>query len=191
MATQQYHALPHTFDDMDRDSSSHEHLLPTMTSNIRRVPSSCAITIYPVLALRLISTILGLTSFIIFIIDGGAPFVAATIFLALLLIFNTIMIIHHSVSHIFKVTIELRRNEWRNELGRSQRKPKLSLYVDILLVASLSLSLIIGNGVKNNYWGGAWKGAVVVGWFVVCVTQKTYSQTANTDDNLDSSSPSL
>lgn len=74
------------------------------------------------------------------------------------------MLIHYTVSHLVKVTVEVRQQAY--DLGR-QKKPKASLYLDLAFAAALILSLIIGNAVKDRWYGGAWKAAVVLGWFVV------------------------
>jgi len=73
-------------------------------------------------------------------------------------------LVHYTVSHLVKVTVEVRQYSYA--LG-NRKKPKISTYLDLSLAAALTLSLIIGNAVKSGWYGGAWKGAVVVGYFVV------------------------
>jgi hypothetical protein len=106
-----YHLLPHPIDELsDHEDSPRASLLPTSSFSINtmKFPKTYTITINPVLILRLISTILALTAFIIFVIDGGDAFIAADIFLMSIIIVNVLMIIHYFVSNVLKVTVELR-----------------------------------------------------------------------------------
>jgi hypothetical protein len=132
--------------------------------NIYKYPTTYAVTFNPAVALRILSTILALITFIILVIDGDDEFIAADIFLMSIIIVNILMIIHHFVSHVFKVTVEVRKQAWKADLG-SKSKPKVSMYFDIGLALIVLLCLIIGNSVKR--WGGAWKAAVVIGYIVV------------------------
>jgi hypothetical protein len=95
----------------------------------------------------------------------------ATVFLALLMIHNTLLIIHYSISHIFKITVELRNvsqsGSWRHDVGNTERKLKTTVYFDVGLSICLTICLIIGNASQNIWYGGAWKAAVVLGYFVV------------------------
>jgi hypothetical protein len=134
--------------------------------NMMRLPRNYTLSINLVLLLRIIASILSLTTFIILVIDGGDQFIAADIFVMCILILDILMVIHHFVSHVFKVTVELRQEAWSRDLG-SQNKPKASTYFDYGLSMCLLLCLIIGNGVKSRWDGGAWQGAVVVGYVVV------------------------
>jgi len=157
-------------DSEERISSPRDSLLPTTTPILNRhtFPTSYKITFSPAIALRVVSTILALTTFIIFVIDGGHAFIAADIFLMILIIVNLIMILHYCISHLLKVTVELRQQPWNKDLGPSN-KTKLSMYFDVGLSLIILLCIIIGN-VATNRWRGAWKAAVVVGYFVV-ITQ--------------------
>lgn len=159
-----YAMLPRASSETSRDSSPHSHLLPTM--NTMRLPRNYSATLNPVLVLRIIASILSLTTFIILVIDGGDEFIAADIFVMCILILNILMILHHSVSDVFKVTVELRQQAWSRDLG-GQNKPKVATYFDYGFSIALLICLLIGNGVKNRWDGGAWQGAVVVGYVVV------------------------
>jgi hypothetical protein len=77
---------------------------------------------------------------------------------------NVLSLVHYTVSHLVKVTVEVRQNSYA--LG-NQKKPRVSTYLDLSLAAALTLCLIIGNAVKDGWRGDAWKAAVVVGYFVV------------------------
>jgi len=77
---------------------------------------------------------------------------------------NVLLALHYCVSHVLKVTVELRQQPWNKDLGG--HKPKTSLYFDISLASIVLLCLIIGNAVTGR-WDGAWKSAVVIGYFVV------------------------
>lgn len=156
---------PHASEDTDRESSPHEHLLPTTNINTKYFPTTYSITLNPVLVLRIISTILALTTFIILVIDGGDAFIAADIFLMSIIIGNVLMVIHHGISHVFKVTVELRQQAWQPNLA-SKNKPKISMYFDVVLSIILMICLLIGNAV-SDHWGGAWRAAVIVGYFIV------------------------
>lgn len=129
-----------------------------------KYPTTYGITFNLVIVLRILSTILAVITFIILVIDGGDEFIAADIFLMAIIILNIPMIIHYFVSHVFKVTVEVRRQSWKADLG-SKNSPKISMYFDIGLALIVLLCLIIGNSVKR--WGGAWKAAVVIGYIVV------------------------
>jgi predicted lysophospholipase L1 biosynthesis ABC-type transport system permease subunit len=134
--------------------------------NMMRLPRNYSVTLSLVLLLRIIAAILSLTTFIILVIDGGDQFIAADIFVMCILILDLLMIAHHSVSHVFKVTVELRQQAWSHDLG-SKNRPKVSTYFDYGLSMCLLICLIIGNAVKNRWDGGAWQGAVVIGYFIV------------------------
>jgi hypothetical protein len=147
-----------------REASPHDHLLPSM--NMMRLPRNYSVTFNLVLILRIIASILSLTSFIILVIDGGDQLIAADIFVMCILILDLLMIVHHFVSDIFKVTVELRRQAWSGDLG-SKDKPKVATYFDYGLSIGLLLCLIIGNALKSRWDGGAWQAAVVIGYLVV------------------------
>ncbi|KAH7342908.1 hypothetical protein BKA65DRAFT_301046 [Rhexocercosporidium sp. MPI-PUGE-AT-0058] len=164
----QYSVLARASEETDRDSSPHTHLLPTTeNSPIRHMPTACSITLSPVLVFRTLSFILALAAFIVFVIDGHEAFIAADIFLALIMIMNVSLVVHHSISHVFKVTVELRQSSWKHDIGGSSGKPKAVTSVDIGLSAALTFCLILGNALTNRYYGGPYKAGVVVGYFVV------------------------
>ena len=159
-----YTLLPRASEDTVRESSPHEHLLPSI--NRVCLPRNYSATLNPIVLLRIIAGILSLTTFLILVIDGGNQFIAADIFVMCILILDIFMVLHHSVSHVFKVTVELRQQAWSRDLG-SQNKPKVSTYFDYGLSMCLLICLIIGNGIKSRWDGGAWQGAVIVGYVVV------------------------
>jgi len=164
----QYSSLPRASGETDRDASPHAHLLPTTeSSSVRHMPTACSVTLSPVLVLRTISFILALAAFIVFVIDGREAFIAADIFLALLMILNIVHVVQYFVSHVFKVTVELRQSAWKHDLGGSHGKPKTVTYADVGLSAALTLCLILGNALTNRYYGGPYKAGVIVGYFVV------------------------
>jgi hypothetical protein len=147
-----------------RSSSPHDHLLPTTTAI--RLPKNHSITLNPIVVLRIIASILSLTTFIILVIDGGNAFIAADIFVMCILILNIVMIVHHSVSDVFKVTVELRQQAWSGDLG-SKSKPKVATYFDYGFSIALLLCLLIGNTVKDRWHDGAWKAGVIVGYLLM------------------------
>lgn len=131
-----------------------------------------SVTLNPLYALRILSTVLSITAFIIFVIDGGDAFIAADIFLAFTFIYNILILIQHSITHIFKITVELRSSSepWRHDIGSTRRKVKPNMYIDVGLAVCLIICLIIGDACVNRYHGGgAWQAAVVLGWFVVII----------------------
>lgn len=160
-ATPRYHVLPPHEDD-ERDSSPHDHLLPTIS--LQNFNNTWSFTLNPPVVFRGLSTLLALIAFIIFCIDGGDEFIAADIFLMITIIANLLILIHYTVSHLVKVTVEVRQQSYA--LG-DKKKPKVTTYLDLGFAAALALSLIIGNAVKRDWYGGAWKGAVVLGYLVV------------------------
>ncbi|KAK0124325.1 hypothetical protein ONS95_009295 [Cadophora gregata] len=164
----QYSMLPRASEETDHDASPHTHLLPTSESSpVRHMPTACSITLSPVLILRIISFILALAAFIVFVVDGREAFIAADIFLALLMILNLLSVVQYSFDHVFKVTVELRQSAWRHDIGGSYGKTKTVTYADIGLSAALTLCLLLGNALTNRYYGGPYKAGVVVGYFVV------------------------
>ncbi|KAL2075791.1 hypothetical protein VTL71DRAFT_734 [Oculimacula yallundae] len=163
----QYSTLSRASEEMDGDSS-HANLLPTTeTGSIRRMPTACSVTLSPVLVLRTISFILALAAFIVLVIDGREAFIAADIFLALIMILNLFSVVQHSISHVFKVTVELRQSSWKHDLGGSLGKAKTATYADLGLSAALTLCLIIGSAATNRYHEGAYRAGVIVSYFVV------------------------
>ncbi|KAH7419107.1 hypothetical protein BKA64DRAFT_5349 [Cadophora sp. MPI-SDFR-AT-0126] len=163
-----YSMLPRASSETNRDDSPRAHLLSTIENHpSRHMPTACSVTLSPVMVLRTVSFILALAAFIVFVIDGREAFIAADIFLALLMILNIISIVQYSVSHIFKVTVELRQSAWKHDLEGSYGKPRTVTYADIGLSAALTLCLILGNTLTNRYYGGAYKAGVIVGYFVV------------------------
>ncbi|CZT40790.1 uncharacterized protein RSE6_00446 [Rhynchosporium secalis] len=163
------YTMPHrASEDTERDSSPHAKLLPTTeSSSVRRMATACSITMSPVLVLRTLSFILALAAFIVLVIDGREAFIASDIFLALIMILNLFSVVQHSVSHVFKVTVELRQSSWKHDLGGSFGKPKAITFADLGLSGALVLCLIIGNAATNRYHAGPYKAGVIVGYFVV------------------------
>ena len=156
----------HPSEDVSRDSSPHSLLLPSMNTVRPRLSRNYSTTLNPILLLRIISSILSLTTFIILVIDGGDAFIAADIFVMCILILNILMIIHHTVSDVFKVTVELRRQAWSRDLG-GKGKLKVVTYFDCGLSIALLICLLIGNAVQDRWHGGAWQAAVIIGYFVM------------------------
>lgn len=164
--TSRYHLTPSHEED-DVESTSQDSLLPRISPrgiSVYNFNNTWSITLDPILVVRGLSLILSLVAFIIFAIDGGTQFIAADIFLVVLMIMNVMMLVHYTVSHLVKVTVEVRQNSYA--LG-NQKRPKASTYLDLFLAAALTLSLIIGNAVKDGWRGDAWRAAVIVGYFVV------------------------
>lgn len=131
-----------------------------------RLPKSYGLMLNPTLVLRGIAAILSLVTFIILVIDGHEPFIAADIFVMLILLLDIIMIAHHSVSEVFKVTVELRQQPWSRDLG-SQNKPKVATYFDCGFSICLFICLLIGSAVRDRWNRGACDAGVVIGYIVV------------------------
>jgi len=170
MSESRYTPLTPAPEDTSRPSSPHEQLFPSFNTsyNVYKYPTTYAVTFNPAVALRILSTVLALITFIILVVDGESEFIAADIFLMSIIIVNILLIIHHFVSHVFKVTVEVRKQVWEADLvSKSKSKPKVAMYFDIGLAIIVLLCLIIGSSVKR--WGGAWKAAVVIGYIVVLI----------------------
>jgi hypothetical protein len=58
------------------DTSTHSHLLSSPVTTVN-IPNTASITIHALLTIRILSTVLTITSFVIFVIDGGDSFIAA------------------------------------------------------------------------------------------------------------------
>jgi hypothetical protein len=81
-----------------------------------------------------------------------------------IIIVNILLIIHHFVSNVLRVTVELRQQPWKADLG-TRDKPKLSGLLDGTLAVIALLCLIIGYSVKR--WRGAWRAGAIIGYIVV------------------------
>ncbi len=156
---------PLSHEDSDDDSSPEEHLLSVSSNNSRHTesPSTCSTTFNPALVLRLASLIMGLIAFIIFIVDGGEPFIATDIFLAFIMILDFSMIVHHAISDVFQITVHLRHGSWKSDI-RGSEKSNVAWYIDIALTLSLTISLIVGTAVS---YSGIWIAAAVFGYFIM------------------------
>ncbi|KAE9373451.1 hypothetical protein N431DRAFT_557547 [Stipitochalara longipes BDJ] len=157
-----YTPLSHA--DSDEESS---HLLSISSINSRHndSPSTCSATLNPALVLRLASLVMGILAFIIFIVDGDTPFIAADIFLAFIMILDFSMIFHHAISDVFQITIHLRNGSWKGDV-RGSEKLDAVWYIDILLSTCLLISLIVGNVL---HWPGIWIVAVIFGYFIIII----------------------
>ena len=162
-----YHIIPPSSEDSDHESSPRDSLLGTMNVSTRRFdsPTAYSLTVNLVLTLRTLSTILATATLVILILDGGDAFIAADIFLALLMILNVVMVIQHFLSDVFKVTVEFRRSAWKTHLG-SQNRPRVAMGFDLGLSVCLMMSLVLGHALCN-YWGGTWRIGVIIGYTVV------------------------
>ncbi|KAE8451598.1 hypothetical protein EG329_003671 [Mollisiaceae sp. DMI_Dod_QoI] len=157
-----YHMLPPQ-EDEERDSSPHDSLLHT--TPLQNPNNTWSFTLTPIVVLRVLSIVLSLVAFIILVLDGGPPFIAVDIFLACIMIVHALMLVNYMVTHLVKVTVEVRQHSFA--LG-NRKKPRVSRILDLLFAAALTLSLLIGNAVKPSWRGsGAWKAAVVLGYLVV------------------------
>ena len=156
---------PLSHEDSDEESSPEEHLLSTSSINSRHAysPSACSATLSPALVLRLASLIMGTIAFIIFIVDGDIPFIAADIFLAFIMILDFSMIVNHAISDVFQITIHLRNGFWKSDV-RGSEKLDAAWYIDILLSTCLLVSLIVGNAI---HYAGIWIVAVIFGYFIM------------------------
>ncbi|RDL39657.1 uncharacterized protein BP5553_03997 [Venustampulla echinocandica] len=94
--TTRYHLAPRDSDDMDRESSPHEHLLSPSPANMgTRAPPfrNCKISIEPVYLPRVASTALGITIFVFFVIDGQSDYIGADIFVMLIVLLNIVVLL--------------------------------------------------------------------------------------------------
>jgi predicted lysophospholipase L1 biosynthesis ABC-type transport system permease subunit len=105
----------------------------------------------PVLLLRVLYTIFAATSFALFVVYGNASIIASTVFLCLIMFFNIVMIIHHCVSLVLKVTVELRQSGWKQSLG-TKSKPKVATFLDIGLSLCLFICLVVGHVLHRPLW---------------------------------------
>ena len=168
---------PLSHEDSDEESSPEEHLLSTSSINSRHAysPSACSATLSPALVLRLASLIMGTIAFIIFIVDGDIPFIAADIFLAFIMILDFSMIVNHAISDVFQITIYLRNGSWKSDV-RGSEKLDAAWYIDILLSTCLLVSLIVGNAI---HYAGIWIVAVIFGYFIMWVMLERFADFAD------------
>lgn len=81
-----------------------------------------------------------------------------------IIITNVVLIIHHFVSNVFVVTVELRRHPWNAELGARKNKLKLASRADGGLALAALFCLIIGYSIRG--WGHSWKAGAIIGYIV-------------------------
>jgi hypothetical protein len=131
--------------------------------------SSYSVSINPLYSIRVLSAIFACTSFIILVIDGGKAFIATDILLAFIIIHNFFAIVRHSITHIFKITVELRgcRSDGWHDLGRGKKGAQPGKHIDIVLAVFLVICLIIGNACINRWQSGTWKVGLILGYVVV------------------------
>lgn len=167
--TARYSALPRASTDTeeDREMFSQDPLLPTRDRiNTNSFPQTYSITFTPSVAIRVLSIIFGLSSFIVFVNHGRDYFIASDVFLMITIVHNFIQIIKVLFTSSFKVSIEYRGRQ-HNLSGRegSQKKTSLILYLDILWALATFISLASEGGVYfNNHW---WSRSSIVGGSVV------------------------
>jgi hypothetical protein len=158
---------PLSHEDSDEESSPEEHLLSVSSINSRLTesPKTFSATLNPVLVLRLVSLVLGIIAFIIFIVDGDDPFIATDIFLAFIMIIDFAMVIHHAISDVFQVTVQLRHGSWKSDI-RGPEKSNAARYTDIGLTFCLTVSLFTGNAIRAD-WPGIWIISAVFGYIIM------------------------
>ncbi|TVY83278.1 hypothetical protein LSUE1_G001953 [Lachnellula suecica] len=165
-----YHLAPRESEDSDRDISPQKQLLPS--TNVRPSPRESGpwtVVINPIIGIRILSTICALTSFITLVIGGGEEFIAADIFLMMLIISNTLVMINVTLTNLdlMKVTVELRRQARSFALG-GDIKPRFSTFLDVGLSLCLMICLVVGVSVKSSrhrYWDdGVWEVGHGFGW---------------------------
>jgi hypothetical protein len=84
-------------------------------------------------------------------------------------ILNVLQVINHTLTHLLKVTIELRRQTKSMSLG-SDAKPRISMYFDVGLSICLLISVAIGGSARDSRWyrhRGAWRVGYAFGFVVV------------------------
>ena len=156
----------------DSTRSEEDQLLPSSSTTridmgvqIPKFPQLWSITIDVTLIPRSISTVLSLTSFIIFCIDGGSSFIAADIFLMVTILYNIIITIHYCLSNLLKVTVELPQQAWKREIATPQNL-NLPQYLDIIF-ASLSFLCVVIGRLMYSSWDDEPKDACIVAYFAV------------------------
>lgn len=164
---------PLSHEDSDEESSPDEHLLsPSINSEPTTSPKTCSLTLNPTLVLHLTSLILGIITFIIFIVDGNVPFIATDIFLAFIMLLDFFAIVHHAFSNVFQVTVQLRHRSWKSE-PRGSETSKATRYIDLGLTFCLTVSLITGNAIRANY-PGVWIISAVFGYLIMYVFNRNH-----------------
>jgi len=86
------------------------------------------------------------------------------------IILNVLQFLNHCLTHLLKVSIELRRQSRSLSLG-SDVKPRISMYFDIGLSLALMIALAAGGSAERaSYWryrGNAWEIGEAFGWAVL------------------------
>lgn len=172
-----YHLLPaRPSEDTEGDESPTASLLPKLLS-ARRVKTH-TLTLNPTLLLRLLANIVATTGFTILVVDavhlnhgwyrrGLGDYVAAAVFLGLLMVHNTIMIIHQLVARTFKITIQFKHQGW-SSISEGRKRPMLGrVAFDLGIAFCLALSLIIGNGVGRYHFNPGRIAGVVFAYIAV------------------------
>ncbi|ESZ95146.1 hypothetical protein SBOR_4446 [Sclerotinia borealis F-4128] len=149
MGSPDYAPLPRESSDSERYIYSTPDEYRTSLGDTLRTPKSRSITINYVLILRLINLSLAIPSFIIFVRDGFEQYIAADIFLMLIMIFNTVRILHLFVSSVFQVTVEVSRGAWQSKLSVQPNGARATNVMDCILASGLGFAMIGG---LVNYW---------------------------------------
>jgi hypothetical protein len=162
------HYTPLSHEDSDDEISPQEHLLSvsTMSSRQSEGPTTWSATLNPTFALRLVSVFMEIIAFVLLVVDGDVPFIATDIFLAFIILLDFFTIIHHSISDIFKITVELRNGSWSHDI-RGSEKSNVAARLDMVLTGCLTICLMVGNGIKAEGWPGAWIGGTVLGYLIM------------------------
>ncbi|RDW94656.1 hypothetical protein BP5796_00419 [Coleophoma crateriformis] len=166
MATPRYSVLPRVSTPSETENES---LLPTHTSfTTGHLNQTYGITISPTTALRILSSIFCLTSVIILITQGRHFFIAADIFLILMMIQNALQFLKTIFTTTFRVSVEFRGRE--HDLGSLKKKLSLSIWLDVIWTLAAFLSLAIESAVyfsdRWNYGGGV-IGGITVGYIAM------------------------
>jgi hypothetical protein len=157
---------PLSHEDSDDEPSPQENLLSVSTMRVRQseVPM-WSTTIDPAVVLHLASLVMATVAFILFILDGGVPFIAATVFLAFIMLVDFFTIVHHFISNVVTITVEMHNGSWTRDICGCD-KPSVAMYFDIAFTSCFTICIMVGNGLRGGY-AGAWIGGAVLGYLVM------------------------
>ncbi|KAB8296783.1 hypothetical protein EYC80_002200 [Monilinia laxa] len=166
MGSPDYAALPRESSDSDRYLS---HTLDTYRTSLgyTHQPQGRSIALNHVLILRLVNLSFALPSFIIFVRQGHEKYIGADIFLMLIMIFNTVRILHLFISSVFHITVEITRGSWQGRLSVRPNGARTTNVLDCLLASGLGIAMI--GGMVGNWRNHRVVGGIVLAFFTMAI----------------------
>lgn len=199
--TPRYSALPRVSEDSERPSSDqdplisrppieHDEVSPALNLSHQplHIPPPSNHQSYPdfhdyskghfaiplALIVRTLATMLCISTLICFTVQIHGPFIAAIVFLSLLIILNFFMAIFPSVLRAFRpsgfaITVEYRGQPLTKREVTTPHGPVVSIptIIDLVLSLGLFLGAMVGNLEMPSWDRGPWRAGVVLAYIAV------------------------